>query len=115
MKTIILPDEQVTGLEKMFGEKVRLMGAWNSDGVYGYLSIPIICIHRAAKALNIPHLMDHVLQVNQEAENGKPELFCKLLDQYGSILIEQITIAYRDLSSPVVDWQMPERAFSAAH
>ena len=115
MEGINLPDDELRCVERKFGAKVRHMGAWNSDGVYGYLTIPITVVQRAAEALNTPSVMEAVSQLKQGSEIAQAKLFCELLDQYGSILIEEIVIAYRELLSPIVEWQLPERAVSAAH
>jgi hypothetical protein len=41
MEAIVLTDDELKRLETPFGPVVRHMGPWNSDGVFGYASVPI--------------------------------------------------------------------------
>ena len=57
MQTIVLTDDELIVLEKRFGPRVRQMGPWNSDGTFGYSSIPIAAVEKAAESLENPDLM----------------------------------------------------------
>jgi hypothetical protein len=54
MKAIVLPDDVLRHLEKRFGPEVRQMGSWNSDGTFGYSSVSMVAVEKAAKALENP-------------------------------------------------------------
>ncbi len=111
MEAIILPDDELKRVERTLGANVRQMGSWNSDGVYGYLTIPIIAIQKAADVLHTPSLTDGVEHLKQRPESAQTKLFCELLYQYGSILVETIVRAYRE-SLPLFEWQYRQRAVS---
>ena len=49
MKTIDIPDDDLKRLERRFGPDVRHMGAWNSDGVFGYSSVSLGAVEAAAE------------------------------------------------------------------
>jgi hypothetical protein len=56
MEAIVLTDDELKLLEKRFGLRVRQMGPWNSDGTFGYSSIPIAAVEKAAETLQNPDL-----------------------------------------------------------
>jgi hypothetical protein len=57
MEEIVLTDDELKGLVTRFGPVVRQMGPWNSDGVFGYASVPIAAVEKAAETLENPHLL----------------------------------------------------------
>jgi len=54
MEAIYLTDDELKRLEARFGPLVRQMGPWNSDGVFGYASVPIVAVEKAAGTLANP-------------------------------------------------------------
>ena len=55
MEAIVLTDEELKRLEARFGPVVRQMGPWNSDGAFGYASVPIAAVEKAAETLKNPN------------------------------------------------------------
>jgi len=96
MEAIDLTDDELTLLEKRFGAKVRQMGQWNSDGTFGYTSIPIIAVERAAEAIGNPQLMLAFFHLEGTPERTKA--FIDLLETFGTDLIERIVTVYRECS-----------------
>jgi hypothetical protein len=96
MKAIVLPDDVLKHLEKRFGPAVRQMGSWNSDGTFGYSSVPVVAVEKAAKVLEDPDLMLAIFRLDRTPEQTKP--FIELLETFGPVLIERIVAAYRELS-----------------
>ena len=86
MEAIFLTDDELKRLETRFGLAVRQMGPWNSDGVFGYASVSIAAVEKAAEAL--PRLR------TPERTNT----FIELLDDCGSVLVQRIVDAYREFS-----------------
>jgi hypothetical protein len=95
MDAIILTDEELKRLEKRFGPVVRQMGPWNSDGVFGYASVPIAAVEKAAEALENPNLRIALLRLRT---SGRTKMFVELLEDFGSALVERIVDAHRELS-----------------
>jgi hypothetical protein len=93
MEAVILTDEELKPLEKRFGFRVRQMGPWNSDGSFGYSSVPIVAVERAAEALQIPDLTLAIPRLRTTLERTKP--FIELLETFGTGLIDRIVAAYR--------------------
>jgi hypothetical protein len=57
MEAIFLTDDELKRLETRFGPVVRQMGPWNSDGIFGYASVSIMAVEKAAETLAHPNLM----------------------------------------------------------
>jgi hypothetical protein len=57
MEAIFLTDDELKRLETRFGPVVRQMGPWNSDGIFGYASVPIVAVEKAAETLANPNLL----------------------------------------------------------
>jgi Mn-containing catalase len=93
---IIVPDDDLKQLEKLFGPGVRRMGSWNSDGIFSYASVPIVAVEQAAESLNDPMVAKAVFRLKQAPERTK--LFIELIQSFGPVLIEQIVAAYRQRS-----------------
>jgi hypothetical protein len=93
MEAIVLTDDELKRLEKRFGPVVRQMGPWYSDGVFGYASVPLAAVEKAAEALENPNLLV-VLPRLRTPERTKT--FLELLEDFGSVLVERIVAAYRD-------------------
>jgi hypothetical protein len=95
MEAIFLTDDELKRLEIRFGPVVRQMGPWNSDGVFGYASIPLVAVEKAAETLANPDLLTALPHLRT------PELtktFIALLDDCGSVLVQRIVDAYREFS-----------------
>ena len=56
MEAIVLTDDELRVIEKRFGPEVRQMGPWNSDGTFGYSSVSVIAVEKAAEELEDPNL-----------------------------------------------------------
>ena len=94
MQAIFLPDDALKRLEEQFGPAVRQMGSWNSDGSFGYSSVPIVAVEKAAETLEDPALMQAFLHLRDTADQTRP--FIELLETFGTALIEGIVAANRD-------------------
>ena len=57
MEEIVVTEDDLRRLEKRFGSAVRLMGSWNSDGTFGYASVPLSAVRRAAEDLVNPDVI----------------------------------------------------------
>jgi hypothetical protein len=95
MEAIILTDEELKHLETRFGSFVRQMGPWNSDGVFGYASVPIVAVEKAAEMLANPVLLTALPRL-RTSEGTKT--FVELLEDFGPALVERIVHAYREFS-----------------
>ena len=88
-----LTDDELKPLEKRFGFCVRQMGPWSSDGTFGYSSVPIVAVERAAEALQIPDF-DPGNPPRLKTMPGRTKSFSELLETFGNALIERIVAAY---------------------
>jgi len=102
MEAIVLTDDELRRLETRFGPVVRQMGPWNSDGVFGYASVPIVAVEKAAEALENPDLLVALPRLRTPE---RTKTFIELLEDFGAILIERIVAAYREFSF----WSHPSR------
>jgi hypothetical protein len=93
MEAIILTDDELKRLETRFGPVVRQMGPWISDGIFGYASVPIVAVEKAAETLANPRLLTALPRL-RTPEGTKT--FVELLENFGSVLVERIVDAYRD-------------------
>lgn len=98
MEEIILTDDDLRGLEKRFGSAVRLMGPWNSDGTFGYTTVPLPAVRKAAEDFTDAAAIMDLSRLNHMPE--RTTAFMELLHTFGSPLIAAIVAAYRE-SSPV--------------
>jgi len=71
------------------------MGPWNSDGVFGYSSVLIVAVEKAAAVLENPALLVALprLRTPEPART-----FIELLEQFGYALIENIVAAYDEVA-----------------
>jgi hypothetical protein len=95
METIFLTDDELKRLEIRFGPVVRQMGPWNSDGVFGYASIPLVAVQKAAETLANPNLLTALPRLRTPE---RTKTFIELLDDCGSDLVQRIVDAYREFS-----------------
>jgi len=95
MEAIVLTDDELKRLERRFGPVVRQMGPWNSDGVFGYASVPIVAVEKAAETLGNPNLL---LSLPRLRTPERTKTFVELLDDFGSVFVERIVAAYREFS-----------------
>lgn len=93
VEVIILTDDDLKLLENRFGPSVRQMGPWNSDGTFGYSSVSIVAVEKAAETLQHPALTVALSRLKCKPERTKP--FIELLETFGPGLIESIVVAYR--------------------
>src|ERR1022692_3708484 len=100
MKTIVVPDDDLKRLEKLFGPGVRQMGSWNTDGVFSYSSVPMAAVEDAAGSLNDPIVADAVFRLREAPE--RTGRFVELIQSFGPALIEEIIAAYRGCSAELV-------------
>jgi hypothetical protein len=108
MEAIILTDDELKGLEARFGPVVRQMGPWNSDGVFGYASIPIVAVEKAAETIADPSLL--IALPRLRAPEGT-KTFLELLEDLGSILVDRIVDACREFSL----WPHPSVSMNSAN
>ena len=97
MEEIVVTEDDLRRLERRFGPAVRLMGAWNSDGTFGYASVPLSAVRRAAEDLAHPDVIPALSRLQQMPE--RTTMFLELLYTFGFPLIAAIVAAYRE-SSP---------------
>jgi len=95
MEAIVVTDDELQRLETRFGPVVRQMGPWNSDGVFGYASVPIVAVEKAAEALDNPNLL---VAVPRLRATDQTKTFIELLEDFGSVLVERIVDKYRESS-----------------
>jgi hypothetical protein len=95
MEAIILTDEELKRLETRFGPFVRQMGPWSSDGIFGYASVPIVAVEKAAETLANSDLLTALPRL-RTPEAAKT--FVELLEDFGSVLVERMVDAYREFS-----------------
>ena len=95
MEAIFLTDDELKRLETRFGPVVRQMGPWNSDGVFGYASIPLVAVQKAAETLANPNLLTALPRLRTPE---RTKTFIELLDDCGSVLVERIADAYKEFS-----------------
>ncbi len=95
MEAIVLTDDELQRLETRFGPVVRQMGSWNSDGVFGYASVPIVAVEKAAETLDNPNLPVAFPRLRATEQT---KAFIELLEDRGSVLAERIAAAYREFS-----------------
>jgi hypothetical protein len=91
---IVLADEELRRLATRFGPDVWQMGSWDSDGVFGYASIPLVSVEKASKSLDNPRLQEAVTHLKQEPERAP--ILLEMLHSFGSALIVEIKAAYRE-------------------
>jgi len=95
MEAIDLTDDELKRLETRFGPVVRQMGLWNSDGVFGYASIPLVAVEKAAETLADPSLLIALPRLRTPQPT---KTFIELLEDFRSVLVEKIVGAYREYS-----------------
>ena len=95
MEAIVLTDEELKRLETRFGPVVRQMGPWNSDGVFGYASVPIVAVEKAVETLESPNLLVALPHLRTPE---RTKTFLDMLEDCGSVLVERIVDAYREFS-----------------
>jgi hypothetical protein len=95
MEAIVLTDDELKRLETRFGPVVRQMGPWNSDGIFGYESVPIAAVEKAAETIKNPNLLTALPRLRMPEGTNT---FVELLDSFGPVLVERIVDAYREFS-----------------
>ena len=108
MEEIVVTDDDLRRLEKRFGSAVRLMGSWNSDGTFGYISVPLSAVRRAAEELVSPDAIADLSRPKHMPE--RTTAFLELLSALGCPLIAAIGAAYRECSP---EWMTNGRAASS--
>jgi len=61
-------------LETRFGPVVRQMGPWNSDGVFGYESIPLVAVEKAAETIADPGPLIALPRLRAGADENVPRI-----------------------------------------
>ena len=95
MEAIFLSDDELSRLEARFGPVVRRMGPWNSDGVFGYASVPVVAVEKAAETLANPHLLTALPRLRTPEAT---KTLVEMLEDFGPALVERIVDAYKDFS-----------------
>ena len=91
---IVIPEDQLRVLEKKYGPDVRLMGNWNSDGVFGFCSVPFAVIEKAAESVGAKSLSQAVRRLRVAEDRTQP--FIDMVRAYGPSLVRQIAVAHRE-------------------
>ena len=97
MEGIVIAEDDLRRLEKRFGSHVQQMGTWNSDGTFGYSSVPLAAIEKAIENSGDPDLMTVLSRLKDAPDRAK--VLIELLETHGAPLIERIVAAYREWSS----------------
>ena len=114
MKIIVIPEDDLKRLERRFGLDVRRMGSWNSDGVFGYLSIPLGAVERAAEAVGQTGLPEAVSRLQEAPE--PVAAFLELVEAFGPDLIVKTKAAYAESSlAPPSGWPATSSKLATAH
>jgi hypothetical protein len=100
MEAIVLTDDELKRLERRFGPVVRQMGPWNSDGVFGYASVPVVVVEKAAETLETPGLLVALPRLHTPE---RTKTFIELTEDFGSVLVERIADAYREFCVGLID------------
>ena len=96
MEVAVVTEDDLRRLEKRFGSAVRLMGSWYSDGTFGYASVPLSAIRRAAEGLGNPDLILALSRLKHMPD--RTTAFIELLHTFGSPLIAAIVAGHRECS-----------------
>jgi len=98
MEEIVLTEDDLIQLEKRFGPGVRFMGPWISDGTFGYTSVPLSVVRKAAGDLaNKGAVFVDLSRLEDSPE--RTAAFLKLLHGFGHPLVAAIVAAYRESSA----------------
>ena len=100
MAMIVVPDDDLKNLERRLGPSVRLMGTWNTDGVFGYTAVSLRAIDRAADGVEDPQLSEALEELKRRPEPERTGRFIDILRVFGPALVLRIVAAYRE-SAPV--------------
>jgi hypothetical protein len=100
MKTIDIPDDDLKRLERRFGPDVRHMGAWNSDGVFGYSSVSLGAVEAAVEGACKPGLLEAVSRLRNARE--PVAAFLALVEAFGPEFIAGIRAAHSATSRVTV-------------
>ena len=95
MEEIVITEDDLRRLEERFGSAVRLMGSWNSDGTFGYTSVPLSVIRKAAQEFADAAGVD-LSRIRPNPE--RTAAFMELLHTLGLPLVAAIVAAYRECS-----------------
>jgi hypothetical protein len=109
MDEVVLTEDDLKRLERRFGSAVRLMGSWNSDGTFGYASIPLSAVGKAAEDLGTPDVILDLSRTKHMPE--RTAAFIELLRTFGSPLIAAVVAASRACSP---EWTRNSRAAATA-
>jgi hypothetical protein len=96
MEEIIITEDDLRRLEMRFGPGVRLMGPWNSDGTFGYTSVPLPAVRKAAEDLANAAVFQELSRLRHMPE--RTTAFLELLHTFDTPLIAAIVAAYRECS-----------------
>lgn len=91
---IVLPDDDLKRLERCLGPDVWEMGTWNSDGVFGFCTVPVIVVQKAAEAVGHPELPGAVDRLKKSENRTQP--FIDLVQAFGPPFVHQIAASYRE-------------------
>src|SRR5690349_21467915 len=94
---IILPDEELTQLERSCGADVRLMGPWNSDGVFGFSTVSMSVVEKAAAATCDPVLAGVIHDLKLSPERTKA--FVEIVKTLGPAFVQRVVTTYREAPS----------------
>jgi hypothetical protein len=95
---IIVSHDELKRLEACHGPIVWQMGSWNSDGIFGYTTVPTAAVEKAVGALCSPSIVEALACLQQGPQ--QTALFLELLGAYPK-LVEKIAAAYREDAFPL--------------
>ena len=95
MEVILLMEDDLKHLEHRFGPVVRRMGPWNSDGVFGYATVPLPAVESAAGRLECAQITGVLHRLHTPE---RTRVFIKFLEDGGAVLVEQIVAAYGSIA-----------------
>jgi hypothetical protein len=96
MEGILVTDDELKLLEKKFGPTVRDMGAWNSDGTFGYSWISLAVVEKAAESITDPDLQTALSRLVSVSD--PKQSFLTLLEMFGHSAIDRIVHVHRQHS-----------------
>jgi len=102
MNAIVVADDDLRRLEERFGPTVRHIGPWNSDGTFGYCSVPIAALEKAVDVLNEPAVSESLQQLKEASD--RTSRFIEMLQNVGLVLIEKLVAVHNErfsISRPI--------------
>jgi hypothetical protein len=91
------------------------MGSWMPDGTFGYASVLVVTVEKAAALLNDPALMEALSRIRNSPEWEQARLLIDLLNGFGDVLVDSICSIYQQSMSSPVSFQAAPKVLTASH